>query len=186
MKYSETVAVVYRITSAYPSQARLLSNEMIEDMIREWHQSLKTLSPDYVMEAVTALVAEQKWMPSLSEVIGKILDAQYGTDYDIIRALDKIISRSSTCIIFGEVTDEQEEGYAKLSPFQQLIVKSPYEFNLWLTKSIEWKAERVRLVKREISHGRHMDYLNGNQPKQLGDGFDVFKALEERKHGQDQ
>lgn len=185
MTYNETAAVVYRIVSAYPSQARLMKTEMLEDMIREWHQSLKRLPTDGVMEAVTLLISEQKWMPVLSDVISKILDVQYGTENDIIRNLDRAISKSSNCIIFGQVTEEQEQGYEKLTPFQKLIIHSPYEFNLWLNKDREWKEDRVKRVKREIQNGRHQDYLNGNQQGQVG--FNVFKALEERKrNGQDQ
>lgn len=184
MTNRETIAVVYRIIGAYPFYARHFTDEMIEEMIREWHEGLKSLPPDGVMEAVTMLITEQKWMPTLAEVIGKILDVQYGTERDIIRDLDEKIISSSSCIIFGQVTEEQEEGYKKLSPFQKLIVKSPYEFNLWLTKDHEWKKERVRLVKREIQYGRHRDFLEGKQQDQVG--FNVFKALEERKHGQDQ
>ena len=186
MTYNESAAVVYRIVSAYPFYARNISDEMLKNMVREWHEGLHNLPSDGVMEAVTALVTEQKWIPTLAEVITKVLDIQYGMDRDIIRDLDRAISSSSNCIIFGQVTEEQVQGYGMLSPFQRLIIRSPSEFNLWLTKDHEWKEERVRSVKREISHGRHMDYLNGNQPKQIGDGFDVFKALEERKHGQDQ
>lgn len=135
--------------------------------------------------AVSNLITEQKWMPTLAEVISKILDIQYGTEQDIIRDLDRQISRSSNCIIFGQVTEEQEQGYARLSNFQKLIVKSPYEFNLWLTKDHEWKEERVKQIKREIQTGRHQAYLNGQQDR-LNHNFDVFKALEERKHGNQQ
>ena len=184
MTNKETIAIVYRVIGAYPFYTRNFSDEMVEDMIREWHEAMKNIPRDGAMEAVTALVTEQKWMPSLSEVINKILDVQYGTESDIIRELDRLISRSSNCIIFGQVTEEQEKGYEELSPFQKLIVKSPYEFNLWLNKDYEWKAERVRLVKREMQSGKYRDYLNGNQQEQVG--FNVFKALEERKNGQDQ
>lgn len=184
MTYNETVAIVYRIIGAYPFYTRHFTDEMIEEMIREWHEGLANIPRDGAMEAVTALVTEQKWMPSLSDIISKILDIQYGTEDDIIRALDKIISRSSNCIIFGQVTEEQERGYEELTPFQKLIIKSPYEFNLWLNKDREWKEERVRLVKREVQNGRHRDYLNGNQQERVG--FNVFKALEERRNGQDQ
>ena len=184
MTYSETAAVVYRITGAYPSQARLIDHSMIKGMIREWHEGLKSLPSDGVMEAVTMLITEQKWMPSLAEVIGKILDIQYGTNEDIIKSLDRVISRSSDCIIFGRVTEEQEKGYKELTPFQRLIIHSPYEFNLWLMKDYEWKEERVKAVKRDIQYGRHQDYLNGNQPRLVD--FDIFKALEECKNGQDQ
>ena len=181
MTYNETMAIAYRVMGAYPFYTRHFSDEMVEDMIREWHEAMKNIPRDGAMAAVTALITEQKWMPSLSEVISKILDVQYGTEDDIIRDLDRAISRSSSCIIFGQVTEEQEQGYAKLSPFQRLIIRSPYEFNLWLNKDNEWKEERVRLVKREIQNGKHQDYLNGNQQNQVG--FNVFKALEERKNG---
>lgn len=184
MTNKETIALVYRVISAYPFYTKHLTDEMIEDMIREWHEGLRHIDRDGAMKAVTALVAEQKWMPSLSEVIGKILDIQYGTENDIIRDLDRIIAHSSTCLIFGQVTEEQEQGYERLSPFQKLIVKSPYEFNLWLTKDHEWKEDRVKRIKREIQYGRHLDYLNGNQQEQIGGGFNVFKALEERKKGE--
>lgn len=184
MTKKETVAVVYRVLSAYPFYSARITDEMIEDMIREWCEGLRNISPDGVMEAVTMLITEQKWMPTLAEVIGKILDIQYGTERDIIRELDEKIISSSSCIIFGQVTEEQEQGYKRLSPFQRLIIKSPYEFNLWLTKDHEWKEERVKFIKREIQHGKHMDYLNGNQQERVG--FNVFKALEERKNGQDQ
>lgn len=180
MTYNETLAIVYRVIGAYPFYARQFTDEMVEGMVREWHEGMAHLDRDKAMEAVTALIMEQKWMPTLSEVIDKILDTQYGTESDIIKALDRAISRSSNCIIFGQVTEEQEQGYEKLTPFQKLIVKSPYEFNLWLNKDYEWKADRVKLVKREIQGGRHRDYLMGNQQEQLG-GFNVFKALEERK-----
>ena len=184
MTNKETIAIVYRVISAYPFYTKHLTDEMVEDMIREWHEGLRDIPPDGVMEAVTELVMEQKWMPTLAEVIGKILDIQYGTERDIIRELDEKIISSSSCIIFGQVTEEQERGYKELSPFQRLIIKSPYEFNLWLTKDHEWKEERVKFIKREIQHGRHRDYLNGNQQEQVG--FNVFRALEERKNGQDQ
>lgn len=185
MTKKETIAVVYRVLSAYPFYAKHINNEMVEDMIREWHEGLKNISRDGVMEAVTALVTENKWMPTLAEVIGRILDIQYGTENDIIRALDRVISRSSNCIIFGQVTEEQIEGYEKLTPFQKLIVKSPYEFNLWLTKDHEWKEERVRQIKREIQYGRHKAALEGGQASLTGNvNFNVFKALEERKNGQ--
>lgn len=181
MTYNETAALVYRVVSAYPFLARNFTDEMLKGMVREWHEGLAGVPPDGAMEAVTALISEQKWMPSLSEVIGKILDVQYGTDDDIIRALDKVISRSSTCIIFGQVTDEQVQGYEKLTNFQKLIIRDPREFNLWLTKDREWKEDRVRLVKREIQFGRHRDFLEDKQPDKVG--FNVFKALEERKGG---
>lgn len=181
MTYNETMAIVYRVIGAYPFYTRHFSDEMVEDMIREWHQGLANVSREGAMEAVTALITEQKWMPSLSEILGKILDVQYGTDDDIIRKLDWAIRRSSNCIIFGQVTEEQEKGYEELTPFQKLIVKSPYEFNRWLMQDHEWKEDRVRLVKREIQNGRHRDYLEGRQLDALGNGFNVFKALEERK-----
>lgn len=185
MTNKETIALVYRVIGAYPFYTRHFTDEVVEDMIREWHEGLKNIPPDGVMEAVTALITENQWMPTLAEVIGKILDIQYGTENDIIRGLDRAISRSSTCIIFGQVTEEQEQGYKKLTPFQKLIVKSPYEFNLWLMKDYEWKEERVRLVKREIQYGKHKDYLEGGQESLTGNGnFNVFKALEERKNGQ--
>lgn len=183
MTKKETIAVVYRVLSAYPFYTKHINNEMVEDMIREWHEGLKNIPRDGVMEAVTALVTENKWMPTLAEVIGKILDIQYGTESDIIRDLDRMISHSSNCIIFGQVTEEQIEGYEKLTPFQKLIVKSPYEFNLWLTKDHEWKEERVRQIKREISYGRHKEALEGNSAGRVN--FNVFKALEERKNGKD-
>ena len=182
MTYNETAAVVYRIISAYPFYARNISNEMLNDMIREWHEGLSNLPPDGVMEAVTALVTEQKWMPSLSEVITKILDIQYGNDSDIIRKLDRAISRSSTCIIYGQVTEEQVKGYEKLTPFEKLIIRGPDEFNLWLTRDHEWKEERVSKIKREIAYGRHTEYLTGGHYLE-NNGFDVFKVLEERKKG---
>lgn len=181
MTKKETVAVVYRVLSAYPFYSARITDDMIEDMIREWHEGLRSLPADGVMEAVTMLITEQKWMPTLAEVIGKILDIQYGTDADIIRGLDRVISRSSNCIIFGRVTEEQEQGYEKLTPFQKLIVQSPYEFNLWLTKDHEWKEERVKRIKREIQGGGHRDALSGNQQGTVG--FNVFKALEERENG---
>ena len=182
MTYSETAALVYRITEAYPSQSRLIDRSMIKGMIREWHEGLKNIPPDGVMEAVTMLITEQKWMPTLAEVISKILDIQYGDNAKIIRDLDRAITRSSTCVIFGQVTEEQEEGYKNLTPFQKLIIRSPYEFNLWLNRDYEWKEERVSRIKREVSYGKHTDFLNGNQPERID--FDVFKALEERKSGQ--
>lgn len=184
MTYNETAAIVYRVVSAYPFYARNISDEMLKNMVREWHEGLANIPHDGAMEAVTALIMEQKWMPSLSEIITKILDMQYGEDSKIIRDLDRAITHSSNYIIFGQVTKEQEQGYERLSPFQKLIIKSPYEFNLWLTKDYEWKEERVRFIKREIQHGRHRDYLDGNQQGQVG--FNIFKALEERKNGQDQ
>ena len=180
MTKRETIALVYRVISAYPFYTKHMTNEMIEDMIREWHEGLRSLSSDGVMEAVTALITENKWMPTLAEVIGKILDIQYGTEADIIRGLDRAITHSSAYIIFGQVTDEQVEGYERLTPFQKLIVKSPYEFSLWLTKDHEWKEERVMRVKREIQYGRHRDALEGKQQDKVG--FNVFKALEERKN----
>lgn len=182
MTYNETAAVVYRIVSAYPFFAKNITSEMLKSMVREWHEGLKSLPPEGVMEAVTMLITEQKWMPTLSEVIGKILDVQYGADNDIIRKLDVAVRRSSTCIIFGQVTEEQIEGYNKLTLFQKLIIRCPEEFNLWLQKDYEWKEERVRRIKREVQSGKHMDYLNGKQPERIK--FDVFKALEERKQVQ--
>lgn len=154
MTYNETTALVYRVTAAYPQQAKALTNDMIKGMIREWHEALKGLSPSGVMEAVTLLTAEQRWMPSLSDVIGKILDVQYGTEDDIIKGLDRAIRTSSNCIIFGQVTDEQRAGYEKLTDFQKLIIHSPAEFNLWLNKDHEWKKDRVRSVKRDMQFGR--------------------------------
>lgn len=183
MTYNDTMAIVYRVIGAYPFYTRHLSDEMIEDMIREWHEGMANIPRDGAMEAVTELISEQKWMPTLSEVISKILDMQYGTESDIIRNLDRAIARSSTCIIFGQVTEEQEEGYKRLTPFQRLIIQSPYEFNLWLTKDHEWKEERVKRIKREIQGGGHRDALSGNQQGKVG--FNVFKALEERKNGKD-
>lgn len=167
MTYNETAAVVYRIVSAYPFYSRNFTDGMLKDMIDEWHEGLKSIPADGVMEAVTTLITEQKWMPSLSEVIEKILDIQYGTENDIIRDLDRTITNSSTCIIFGRVTEEQMKGYEKLTPFQRLIVRSPYEFNRWLMQDYEWKADRVRLVKREIQFGKHQDYLTSDQQKLL-------------------
>ena len=181
MTYSDAMAIVYRVLDAYPFYSRNLTNDAVEGMIREWHQGLMNIDRDGAMEAITALISEQKWMPSLSEILGKILDIQYGTDADIIRGLDRVISRSSNCIIFGRVTEEQEQGYEKLTPFQKLIVQSPYEFNLWLTKDHEWKEERVKRIKREIQGGGHRDALSGNQQGTVG--FNVFKALEERENG---
>lgn len=183
MTYNETMAIVYRVIGAYPFYTRNFSDEMVEDMIREWHEAMKNIPRDGAMEAVTTLVSEQKWMPSLSEIINKILDFQYGENSAIIDKLDWAIRRSSNCIIFGQVTEEQEQGYKELSPFQRLIIKSPYEFNLWLTKDHEWKEERVRQIKREISYGRHKEALEGNSAGRVN--FNVFKALEERKNGED-
>ena len=177
MTYKDTIAIVYRVIGAYPFYTRHLTDDMIEDMVCEWHEGLATIDREGAMEAVTALITDQKWMPTLSEIISKILDMQYGTENDIIKQLDRAISRSSNCIIFGQVTDEQKQGYEKLSPFQKLIIQSPYEFNLWLNKDHEWKEERVRRVKQEIQKGRHQNYLNGGQQV----GFNVFKALEERR-----
>lgn len=181
MTYSDTMAIVYRVIGAYPFYTRQFSDEMIEDMIREWHEAMKNIPRDGAMEAVTALIMKQKWMPSLSEVINEILDMQYGEDSFIIRELDRAVSRSSNCIIFGQVTEDQERGYQNLTPFQKLIIRSPSEFNLWLMKDHEWKEERVQRIKREISYGRHTDYLNGARQETLGDGFNVLKALEERR-----
>lgn len=184
MTNKETIAIVYRLLGSYPTMSRHLTDEMVEDMIREWHEAMKNIPRDGAMEAVTALVSEQKWMPSLSEVLAKILDMQYGKDEDIIRDLDRAIRRSSNCIIFGQVTDEQREGYEKLTPFQKLIIHNPSEFNLWLNKDYEWKEERVKQIKREVSYGRHRDALEGKSTGCVN--FNVFKALEERKNGQDQ
>ena len=181
MTYNDTMAIVYRVIGAYPFYTRHLSDEMIEDMIREWHEGMANIPRDGAMEAVTELISEQKWLPTLSEVISKILDMQYGTDADIIRGLDRAVSRASTCIIFGQVTEEQERGYEKLTPLQKLIIQSPYEFNIWLMKDHEWKEERVKRIKREIQGGEHRDALSGNQQGAVG--FNVFKALEERKNG---
>lgn len=182
MTYSDAMAIVYRILDAYPFYSRNLTNDAIEGMIREWHQGLRSIDREGAMQAVTAIISEQKWIPSLSEVLGKILDIQYGEDNKIIQELDRTIRRSSNCIIFGQVTEEQERGYEKLTPFQKLIIHNPAEFNLWLNKDYEWKEERIKQVKREIQYGRYKDYLNGNQQEKVG--FNVFKALEERKNGQ--
>lgn len=182
MTYSDTMAIVYRVIGAYPFYTRQFSDEMIEDMIREWHEAMKNIPRDGAMEAVTALIMKQKWMPSLSEVINEILDMQYGEDSFIIRELDRAVSRSSNCIIFGQVTEEQERGYENLTPFQKLIIRSPSEFNLWLMKDHEWKEERVQRIKREISYGRHTDALEGKSTGCVN--FNVFKALEERKKGE--
>lgn len=183
MTYNETLAIVYRVMGAYPFYTRQFTDEMVEGMVREWHEAMAHIPRDGAMEAVTTLIAEQKWMPSLSEVINKILDMQYGTEDDIIRQLDRIISRSSNCIIFGQVTEEQEQGYEQLTPFQKLIIQSPYEFNLWLNKDHQWKTNRVKRIKREIQGGQHRNYLEGKSPAHVN--FNVFKALEERKNGQD-
>ena len=184
MNKKETVAVVYRVLSAYPFYSARITDDMIEDMIREWHEGLRSLPTDGVMEAVTMLITEQKWMPTLAEVIGKILDIQYGKNADIIRSLDKVVTTSSRYIIFGQLTEEQKQGYERLTPFQRLIIKSPYEFNKWMMQDYEWKEERVMCVKREIQYGKHRDFLEGKQQEQVN--FNVFKALEERKNGQDQ
>ena len=184
MTYSDTMAIVYRVIGAYPFYTRQFSDEMIEDMIREWHEAMKNIPRDGAMEAVTALIMKQKWIPSLSEVINEILDMQYGEDSFIIRELDRAVSRSSNCIIFGQVTEDQERGYQNLTPFQKLIIRSPSEFNLWLMKDHEWKEERVQRIKREISYGRHTEYLNGTQQERIGNGFNVLKALEEREKGE--
>lgn len=180
MTYEETVAVVYRIVSAYPMQTNRFTDETIESMAREWHIGLKNIPTDGAMQAVTMLTAEQKWMPTLSELIAKILDVQYGTDAEIIRELDNIVTFSSSCIIFGQVTEDQERGYEKLNNFQKLVIRSPYEFSMWMMKDYEWKEERVLRVKREIQYGSHKAYLNGEQGK-LNHNFDIFKALEERR-----
>ena len=184
MTYNDTMAIVYRVLNAYPFYARNLTNQAVEGVIREWHEGLANVDRDGAMEAVTVIISEQKWMPSLSEVLGKILDIQYGSDEDIIRKLDRAIRSSSNCIIFGQVTEEQEKGYEKLTPFQKLIIHSPYEFNLWLNKDYEWKEERVKQIKREVRYGKHRDALAGKQQQQVG--FNVLKALEERKNGKDQ
>lgn len=176
MTYKDTIAIVYRVIGAYPFYTRHLTDEMIEDMVREWHEGLANIDREGAMEAVTALITDQKWMPTLSEIISKILDMQYGSDADIIRDMDRAIERSSTCIIFGQVTEEQKQGYEKLTLFQKLIIQSPYEFNLWLNRDHEWKEERIRRIKREIQRGRHQNYLKGEQRV----SFNVFKALEER------
>ncbi len=179
MTYNETAAIVYRVVSAYPFYARQFTDDMVKSMVREWHEGLRHIDREGAMEAVTALITEQKWMPSLSEVITKILDMQYGDDSLIIRDLDRAVARSSNCIIFGQVTDEQREGYERLSPFQKLIIHNPSEFNLWLNKDYEWKEERVKQIKREVSCGRHIDALEGKSTGCVN--FNVFKALEERK-----
>ena len=183
MTYNETAVIVYRVISAYPFYTRQFTDDMVKNMVREWHEGMRNMDREGAMEAVTALIVEQKWMPTLSDVINKTLDVQYGEDADIIRNLDRHITRSSSCIIFGQVTEEQERGYQSLTNFQKLIIKSPSEFNLWLAKDYEWKEARVKLVKRELCSGKHRDFLNGTQPNALGNGFDVFKALEERKKG---
>lgn len=182
MTYNETAAIVYRVISAYPFYARQFTDDMVKNMVREWHEGLKHIDREGAMEAVTALITEQKWMPSLSEVITKILDMQYGEDSFIIRELDRAVARSSNCIIFGQVTEDQEQGYENLTPFQKLIIHSPYEFNLWLMKDHEWKEERVQRIKREVSYGRHTEFLSEMRQERVG--FDVFKALEERKKGE--
>lgn len=183
MTYNDTMAIVYRVLNAYPFYARNLTNQAVEGMIREWHEGLAGIDREGAMEAVTAIISEQKWMPSLSEVLGKILDIQYGSDEQIIRQLDEKILYSSDYIIFGQVTDEQRKGYERLTPFQKLVVRSPAEFNRWLNKDYEWKAERVKQIKREVAYGRHRDALEGKSTGNVS--FNVFKALEERKNGQD-
>jgi hypothetical protein len=50
---------------------------------------------------------------------------------------------------------------------------------LWLNKDYEWKADRVKQIKREVQYGRHKDALEDKQPEKVG--FNVLKALEERK-----
>lgn len=182
MTYNETAAIVYRVISAYPFYARQFTDDMVKNMVREWHEGLRHIDREGAMEAVTALIIEQKWMPTLSEVISKILDIQFGDDSFVIRELDRTISHSSNCIIFGQVTEEQERGYESLTPFQKLIVRSPSEFNMWLMKDHEWKEERVRRMKREVSYGRHTEFLSGMKQERVG--FDVMKALEERKKGE--
>ena len=181
MTYNETMAIVYRVIGAYPFYSRNLTDEAIEDMIREWHEGLINIPSDRAMEAVTELISENKWMPTLSEVIGKVLDIQYGTEADIIKKLDRAISHASTCIIFGQVTEEQKNAYEDLPPFMKLIIHSPYEFNLWLNRDYEWKEERVKRIKREVGMGKYTAFLNSGVKPQVG--FDIFKALEERKNG---
>lgn len=168
---------MYRIVSAYPHQTNRFTSGTIEDMAREWHVGLEHLPTDGVMRAVSKLVAEQKWMPSLSELIEKILDMQYGTDDDVIRELDNVVSGSSTCIIFGQVTEAQERGFERLSDFQKMIIRSPYEFSMWMMKDYEWKAERVLRAKRQMQYGGHKAYLN--EPNPLGIGEGMFKAIGE-------
>lgn len=180
MTKNETAALVYRVISAYPFFSKHITNQMIDAMITEWHEGLRNLPPDGVMEAVTELTTNSQWMPTLADVIAKILDIQYGTENEIITGIDRAIARSSNCIIFGQVTDEQKEGYEKLTPFQKLIIRSPSEFNLWLNKDYEWKEERVKRIKREVSCGKHTDHLSGAKQEALG-GFNVLKALEERR-----
>lgn len=179
MTYNETAAIVYRVVSAYPFYARQFTDDMVRNMVREWHEGLRHVDREGAMEAVTALIVEQKWMPSLSEIITKILDIQLGDDSLIIRDLDRLVSCSSNCIIFGQVTEDQERGYEKLNPFQKLIIKSPGEFNLWLMKDHEWKEERVRQIKREVSCGRHIECLSDIKQERVG--FSAMKALGERK-----
>lgn len=184
MTYNETAAIVYRVISAYPFYARQFTDDMVKNMVREWHEGLRHIDREGAMEAVTALITEQKWMPTLSEVIGKVLDIQYGTEADIIKKLDRAISHASNCIIFGQVTEEQKNAYEDLPPFMKLVIHSPYEFNLWLDRDYEWKEERVKRIKREVGMGKHTAFLNSGMKPQVG--FDIFKALEERKNGQDQ
>lgn len=173
MNYKETAAIVYRIVSAYPFQARNISDEMLEDMVREWHDALRNIKPDGAMEAVTSLISEQKWMPSLAEIVSRILDVQYGTDDAIITELNRVILRASECIIFGRVTEEQKEGYRKLTDFQKQIINSPYDFNLWLKMGHEWKQNRVQLAKRMVQSGKALSTYE-------------VKALEGEGNGQDQ
>lgn len=184
MTYEETAAIVYRIISAYPTQTRGFTENVIKGMAREWHIGLENIPADGVMEAVSRLIAEQKWMPSLAEIIERILDIQYGTDNEIIRQLDNEVIHSSSCMIFGQVTEEQEQGYEQLSPFQKMIIQSPYEFSMWLMKDQEWKLSKVIRAKRGIQYGSHKLSLEENQDKQPHK-FDVFKALEERKKHDD-
>lgn len=184
MTYNETAAIVYRVISAYPFYARQFTDDMVKNMVREWHEGLRQIDREGAMEAVTELISENKWMPTLSEVIGKVLDIQYGTEADIIKNLDRAISHASNCIIFGQVTEEQKNAYEDLPPFMKLIINSPYEFNLWLNRDYEWKEERVKRIKREVGMGKHTAFLNSGMKPQVG--FDIFKALEERKNGKDQ
>lgn len=180
MTYNETLAIVYRIVSAYPSQAKHFTNDVIEGMAREWQIGLEHLPADGVMEAITRIITEQKWMPSLSEVIEKILDVQYGTNEMIVGQLNRKIQASSDCIIFGQVTQDQIDGYEKLTDFEKRIIHSPYEFNVWLNKDYEWKEARVMRVKREIQHGNHKTYLTEGQGNQIEQGF--IKALAEKNN----
>ena len=76
MTYNDTMAIVYRVLNAYPFYARNLTNQAVEGMIREWHEGLSGIDREGAMEAVTAIITEQKWMPSLSEILSRILDMQ--------------------------------------------------------------------------------------------------------------